>query len=83
MVRDCAWFECEHYALHRVVSSDRRYDLQACHLHVGCIAKWVGRLIPFYVRVEVSTSSAVVVGDIRDWRTLSLAAYDVSRQIGA
>jgi hypothetical protein len=83
MVRECAWFKCEHYALHKVRTSDRRYDLQACHLHVGWVAEWVARLSPWTVKVEVSTSSAVVVGDIRDWRTLSITAYDEFRQIGA
>jgi hypothetical protein len=83
MVRECASPDCEHYAMHRVTSSDGRYDLQSCHVHVSWIAEWVGRLVPWFVKVRVSTSSAVVVGDLRAWRSLSNAAYGELRQIGA
>jgi len=83
MYRTCVYTECEHYALHRVTSSDGRFNSTVCHNHVSWFARKVSRSIGWRHHVVVSTSSAVVVRDILDWRTRGITAYDVLRQIGA
>lgn len=82
-MRTCVSPKCEHYAMHRVTTSDERYDLQSCHVHLAWVVGWVDQLIGRRHRISVSTSSAVVVGDILAWRTRGITAYDELRQIGA
>lgn len=83
MLRACVFPECEHYAMHRVTTSCRRYDLMACHVHISWVVNHVDQMIGRWERIFVSTSSAVVVGDILAWRSRSITAYDELRQIGA
>lgn len=80
MFRQCERQNCTHYALHVVSSTRRGSKIQVCHLDV----LWAtGELLRGnkWSRIEVTTSSEVVVGDIRAWRTRSITAYDESRQI--
>lgn len=84
MFRQCKYWRCEHYALHEVSAPQHRYAVRVCHLHVEYGVEHVVFFTSRWVKVEVHTDSAVVVGDIQAWRTWSITAYDESRQqIGA
>lgn len=82
MFRTCVIPTCEHYGLHRIRTRRSGLDIQCCHGHLSWMMLLLKRMCP-RDHVEVATSSAVVVGDIRDWRTRSITAYDAHRQIGA
>jgi len=79
MFRRCELSRCGHYALHVVSSTRPRRKVSVCHIHVLLAIKTLS--VRRWTRISVATSSAVVVGDIRAWRTRSVAAYDESRQI--
>jgi len=83
MVRRCKYWQCKHYALHEVRVPKHCYSVRVCHLHVNYGVEHVLFFTSRWASVEVHTDSEVVVGDIRDWRTRSITAYDVLRQIGA
>lgn len=73
MVRECELRSCTHYALHTVTSSDG-IQLETCNLHLSSVLYIVDRFSTKRARITVSNSSAVVVGDLRDWRPLSITA---------
>jgi hypothetical protein len=83
MRRECAREGCHHYALHVVEVVSKGISLDVCHNDMVWAESYIRNRVPRWARLTVRTSSAVVVGDIRDWRTRSLTAYDVLRQIGA
>lgn len=83
MHRLCVIPTCRHYALHMVYTPGRKSRVFACHYHTERAIAELRKVVPWWSRIVVHTSSAVVVGDVRDWRTRELHAYDVLRQIGA
>jgi hypothetical protein len=83
MFRTCSRPKCEHYALHVVSAVGQRPKANVCHHHVEWGVNLIRSMVSWRTHVVVSTSSAVVVEDIRAWRTRSIAAYDEYRQIGA
>jgi len=82
MHRHCELRSCTHYAIHTIRSSDG-WIVMSCHTHFESVYNIVRKFSDWWVKLSVSTSSAVVEGDLRAWRTRSTIAYDVKRQIGA
>lgn len=82
MYRQCVSPPCVHYALHVVTVRKLGLDIRCCNGHLELLLLALERVCP-RTHITVATSSAVVVGDVRAWRTRSAIAYDVSRQIGA
>lgn len=83
MYRQCKRYGCEHYAMHRVSAPKYRYEVYSCHLDVEWAVEHVVFFTSKWAKLVVYTNSEVVVGDVRDWRTRSISAYDELRQIGA
>lgn len=81
MFRKCERPRCTHYALHCVSTTNHGPKVQVCHYDINWGIQRVTEAKTRWSRIVVTTSSAVVVGDIRAWRTRSITAYDVSRQI--
>lgn len=83
MFRACVVPNCTRYAVHRVSTRPSGLDIQCCQGHLPILVLTLDRVVP-RDRLEVVTQSAVVVGDLREWRTRSITAYDgATRQIGA
>lgn len=83
MYRTCDAPSCQRYALHMVTTRISGLRIRSCNGHLRLWLIAIDRCVSRRDTVAVATSSTVVVGDIRAWRTRSIAAYDVLRQIGA
>jgi hypothetical protein len=82
MLRPCDGPNCELYALSKVSTAVPRRTLYICAPHLRWATDQLSKKWKLS-RLVVSHSSALVLGDLGDWRTPTLNAYDVSRQIGA
>jgi hypothetical protein len=83
MLMPCEYPNCNLYGLH-IVSSSKYRRVWTCNVHLREVIEVVSWASGRWARVTVQQPSALVMDDLRDWRTRMLAAYEVSRhRIGA
>jgi len=83
MYRSCDAPTCNRYGTHMVTTRISGLRIRSCNGHLELWLMAIKLNVSRRDTIAVATSSTVVVGDIRDWRTRSSIAYDVLRQIGA
>jgi len=77
----CERPRCPHYAFIFVWSPGRALEMRVCSLCTQYAIAYISARVPWWARIALRTSSAVVVEDIVAWRTASITAYDELRQL--